>query len=84
MKEYVLKTPIVIGDETISCLKFEEPTLQKLSDCKVDLSEAGLKSADGMMRLIEACTVGKDSAFIGRMKFSDVSGAVEACAGFFS
>ena len=84
MKEYKLKNPIVLGDETIEVLKFDEPTLKRLTECDVDLDEGSLKKASGMAKLIEACCKNATSAHIGEMKFSDIAGAVEVCAGFFS
>jgi len=84
MVEYKLKKPIVLGEETIEVLKLDEPTLGRLAECNVDLGEEGLKTASGMMNLIEACSTNTTSAHIAKIKFSDIAGAVEACADFFS
>ncbi len=82
--EYKLKKPITIGEEIVSVMQFEEPELRKLTKCKVDLSEAALKTAGGMMALLEACAVGDCENYVCRMKASDMAGAAEICSGFFS
>ena len=82
--EYKLKTPIVLGEETVDVLKLEEPDLGSLVDAGVALDEKSLQTADGMAKLIEACAKNVTPAHVRKIKFSDLAPAVEACSGFFS
>jgi len=82
--EYKLKSPIVLGAETINALALEEPDLGKLIDAGVSLDEKDLMTAEGMGKLIEACCTNATSAHIRKMKFSDLTPAVEICSGFFT
>ena len=85
VEEYVLKTPIVIESlETIEVLRFEEPTLGKMDQCGVSLDEKDLMKIKGMSALLNACVLNASPLQISRMKLGDLSGAVEACTGFFS
>lgn len=84
MVEYKLKTPIILGAETVDVLKLEEPDLGRLIDAGVSLDEKTLQSAEGMVKLIDACSTNTTTAHIRKIKFSDLAPAVEACSGFFS
>lgn len=84
VKEYKLKHPIVLGEETVEVLKLEEPTLGKMIEAEVELSEKALSTAAGMAKLIQACATNVTSAHVAKIRFSDLAPAVEACAGFFS
>lgn len=83
MVEYTLKSPIVLGKDTVEVLKLEEPTVAKLESANVNLSEDALSKVKGMSALVYACSTNVTTAHIGKMKLSDLVGAVEACTGFF-
>ena len=71
--EYKLKTPIVLGEETVDVLKLEEPDLGSLVDAGVALDEKSLQTAGGMAKLIEACAKNVTPAHVWKIKFSDLN-----------
>ena len=82
--EYKLKSPIVLGEETIEVLKLEEPTIGKLTRFNVDLSESALSTVKGMAKLILACSTNVTDKHVNLMKLSDLTGAIGECTDFFS
>lgn len=79
--EYKLKTPIVLGDETIEVLKLEEPTQARLELFDFDYSE--LTKARGMRKLLCACVSNCGEAHVMKMSPLDIAKASEVCSGFF-
>ena len=84
MTEYKLKTPIILGEETVEVLKLEEPNIEKLNRFKVNLSEDVLTTANGMTRLLLACSTNVTEAHVKKIMLSDLTGAIGACTDFFS
>jgi hypothetical protein len=82
--EYKLKTPIVLGEETIEVLQLEEPTIGKLTRFNVDLSESALSTVKGMAKLILSCSTNVTDAHVNLMKLSDLTGAIGECTDFFN
>jgi hypothetical protein len=83
MTEYKLKSPIILGEETVEVLLLEEPTVAKLQRFNVSLSEEVLTSVVGMTRLLLSCCSNCGEAHIKKMKLSDLTGAIAACTSFF-
>jgi hypothetical protein len=84
MTEYKLKTPIILGEETVEVLKLEEPTIEKLKKFNVDLSQEALELSEGMFRIICACVTNVSEAHVNKMKMRDMVRCMKECVGFFS
>jgi hypothetical protein len=84
MKEYKLKHPIVLGEETIETLKLDAPTRKDIERSPFNLRKIQEDSdMIEMFKMIEACCKNCTCAHIDRMDARDLAGAVETCAGFF-
>jgi hypothetical protein len=79
--EYKLKTPIVLGDETIESLELVEPTQARLEEYDFDYAE--LTKAKGRRKLLCACVKNASEAHIMKMKPMEITKAADICAGFF-
>jgi hypothetical protein len=81
--EFKLKTPIELGDETVEVLELQEPTVEKLQRCRVNLSEEALSTVDGMSKLLVSCSKNVGEAHIKKMMLSDLVNAIGVCTDFF-
>lgn len=79
MVEYKLKSPIVLGEDTVEVLKLEEPNGKKLDMYDVSFDEASLYSVGGLMKIINACSTNTTEAHVGEMKGRDIREAGEVC-----
>jgi hypothetical protein len=83
MVEYKLKTPVKIGEEVTEVVKLEEPTVERLKQYNVDLSQEALELCEGMFRIVCACAVNIAEAEVNRMKMRDLVGCTKECVSFF-
>ncbi len=84
MEEYKLKTPIVLGDDTIDVLKLEEADANKLETFNISFSPEELFSAKGMKAMVACCATNITEAHAGKIKGKDLTAANEVCMGFFA
>ncbi len=82
--EYKLKTPIVLGEETVDVLKLEEPSTNRLEMFDVSFAPDVVGSIKQMKALVCACATNVNEAHVGEMKGRDLTTVWEKCqTGFF-
>jgi len=79
MIEYKLKTPIVLGEETIKVLKLDEAKGSSLKLFEVSFGEEILSSVEGLMRIINACSTNTTESHINEMRGRDIRLCGEVC-----
>ena len=77
--EYKLKTPIVLGEETIEVLKLEEPNTNKLETFGVSFAPDVIGSVKQMKAIVCSCSTNVNEGHVGVMKLRDLMGAWEKC-----
>ena len=77
--EYKLKTPIILGEETVEVLKLEEPDQNRLEAYDVGFGPEDLTKTAGLKKVLCACAVNVNEAHVSKMKGGDFKKAAEKC-----